>query len=83
MEAGGQAGTKKIKVSDWFTEKRIGAQEEHIWELQEILDGKKGSLRKTDRSQREANDNLWSLNLETGKALETLGSLCERFEQSN
>ena len=42
-----------------------------------------GSLRKTYKSQTEASDREWSLNLETEKALEELASLYNRFEQSN
>ena len=44
---------------------------------------KKGSLRKTDKSQTEANDQFWALIKETEKASETLAILHERFEQVN
>ena len=38
-------------------------------------------MRKTCKSQTEANDKELSLNKKTEKALETLAILCERFEQ--
>ena len=40
-------------------------------------------MRRTHKSQAEANDKFWSLNLETENALEAFAGLYERFEQSN
>ena len=45
------------------------ARMEHIWEVQRILDGKKSSLRKTYKTQPEANDKVWQLNENTEQAL--------------
>ena len=66
--SGRQAG-KKTYAADWSTAKRVSVREEHIWELQKILDGQKGSLRKTYKSQREAHDNVWFLIPETEKGV--------------
>ena len=61
---------KKIKAANWSTEKkRVSIRKENIKELQKILDGKKGSFRKTYKSQTQANDKVWSPNLETEKGL--------------
>ena len=43
-------------------------QKEHIWERQRILAGKKCSLRKTYRTQSEANDQVWLRNENTEQA---------------
>ena len=47
------------------------------------MDGRKASVRKTYQNLTEANDKVWSLNQETGKASETLAIFYERFEQVN
>ena len=57
--------------------------EGHVWQLQKSLDDKKGSLRKTYKSQTEANEKVWSLNMESEKALEGKASTYERSKQSN
>ena len=76
-----EASKKKGKAADWSTENGVSVPKEHIWELQKILDGKRGSLRKLYKSQTEGNDE--SLNLERKTAVEALASLHKRFEQSN
>ena len=66
---GQQAGKKKkIKAADWPTEKRISVPWENMGELQKILDGKMGRLRKTCKSQTEANNNVQSVNRESEKS---------------
>ena len=41
---------------------------EQIWKFQRILDGKKSCLRKTYKTQLEANDKVWELSENTEKA---------------
>ena len=74
---------KKIKATETSSVKKYSALKEHIWELQRILDGKKGSPRKSFKSQTEANDEVWSSNEVTEKALAVLATYDERFEASN
>ena len=73
--------TQQIRAADWTTEKRCSIGREDLWDLQKILAGEKASLRKTYKTQTEANDKVWSLNSGTEKASETLAVLFERLKQ--
>ena len=42
--------------------------------------GKKSSLRKTYKNRAEANDKVWLLNENTGKALGMLATNCKKFD---
>ena len=54
-----EAGEKeKCRSSEWATSKTLNIAHEELWELQKILDRKKASLRKTYKTQAEANDNV-------------------------
>ena len=57
-QAGKKKKKKKKKKADWSTEKRINVRRENILELRKALDGKKGSVRNTCKSQPEAKDNV-------------------------
>ena len=87
---GGQGSGKKKKISisplggrGEILHEKLHINREDLWELQKILDGKKGSLKKTYTCQTGANDTVWDLNRKTARALETLALLYTRFEQVN
>ena len=67
----------------WDTTKKLIVNREDMWELQKILEGKKGSLKKTRKCPTEANDKGWDLHQKTERALDTFAILYERFEQVN
>ena len=50
-------------------------------DIQNILNGTKASLRKTHRTQTEANDKVRDMNRKTEQALDTFAILNARFEQ--
>ena len=52
-----------------------------VADLQNILNGTKASLRKTHRTQTEANDKVWDMNRKTEQALDTFAILNTKFEQ--
>ena len=66
-DAGEQAG-KKLKASDWSSGKRCSVRQEHVWELQKILDGETGCVRLA-RARRRRMTLFWSLHEEMEKAL--------------
>ena len=79
----GDAAVTKIKAAEKISVIKCSVLKEHIREAQRILDGKKGSLRKTYKNQAEATDKVWSLNENTVKALVLLAPYYERFETAN
>ena len=79
----GEAAVKKIGAAKTILVHKYSVLKEHTWELQRILDGKKASLRKTFKNQAETNDNVWSLNENTEKALVLLPTYYERLEAAN
>ena len=58
-------------------------QKEEIFELQRFVDGKKSSLRKTYKTQSEANDKVCQLSENTEKALALPAKIFEHFEVCN
>ena len=64
---------KKLRAVDWSTDKRISVRREDKWDLQKILDGKKGSLWKTHKSQMEAKDKVWASEQGNGEGLGDAG----------
>ena len=67
--AGRQDSQKKMKAADRSVGKRVSVRRDI---------GLQGGLRKTHKSQIEATDKVWSLNVETEKALEVLASEQDR-----
>ena len=54
---------------------------EVVWDVQKVLDGKKASLCKTDKTQTKANDKVCDLNRKTEKALKTLAKLAHEIRK--
>ena len=61
-----EAGSMAVKTAEQvLAPKPKVVSKEHFGELQRILDGKTSSLRKTYKTQSEANDKVWMLNENT------------------
>ena len=61
--------------------KYLNVTSDDLWRIREKLDGKKSSLGKTCKMNREANDKVYDLNQQAPKYLETLALLFSNFEQ--
>ena len=53
-----------------------------LWRLKEKLDGKKSSLRKTYKTNKETNDKVYELNQKMSRHLETLALLYSNFDSA-
>ena len=66
-------GARKLdnrRAADWSTEKRIIVlRGKHLGVAKRFWMGRRATMRKNNKSQTEAHDNVWSLNLETEKKL--------------
>ena len=62
-------------------QKYLNITSDDLWRIRDKLDGKKSSLGKTYKMNREANDKVYDLNQQASKYLETLALLYSNFEQ--
>ena len=72
------SGAKKIKTRD----EHLKVSSDDLWKVRAKLNGKKGSLSKTKKSNREMNDKVCELNQKLSKHLETLALLYQKCEQA-
>ena len=62
-------------------QKYLNVTSDDLWRIRDKLDGKKSSLGKTYKTNREANDKVYDLNQQATRYLETLALLYSNFEQ--
>ena len=77
VERTGSGGRKKSKMQQRY----LNVTSDDLWCIRDKLSGKKGSLGKTYKTNKEANDKVYELNQQASKNVETLALWNAIFER--